>query len=306
MTCRVRCPHRGDEAHPQRRGPPSGVAQPVGPRSGVGVVPWRTRPLAGSSSWLIPGLAAGLCPGGRGLRPGVSSRSVAGPAAGRPGRRGRPAGWSRVRRRGSVQADARLWRDARPIGPGSGGGVPSRRTRSPAFVGDIQPVGPRPGAGVRLGGRLASGRTPSRSVAGLVAGFRLGRCLAFGVTPDPSAPGPAAGFPPGGRGAPGWCPPSELSRTESPALARRGSAGPESRALARRGFAGSRAPYRLVGALPEWPSGSARTVVGGRRPGSRSSGPGRSRHGHRPRSRRLLRGDPAPPRPTPSRPSATP
>ncbi|GAX52892.1 hypothetical protein SO3561_04411 [Streptomyces olivochromogenes] len=186
---------------PGRRSPratprPSGrVAQPVGPGSGGGFVSWRTRPSAGTSSWSVLGSATGLCPGGRGLRPGAPSRSVAGPAAGRPGRRGRPAGWSWVRWRGSVQADAASGGTPDLSAPGPDGEVSSRWTRSPAFGGDIRPVSPGPG-----------GRVPSRRTPGLRRDIQpIGRGSGGGV-PSRRTPGVRRDIQPVGRGSGGGVP----------------------------------------------------------------------------------------------------
>lgn len=233
-----------------------GDVQPVGPRSGGGVPSRRLPPLAGHLTRRPQGLTAGFRLDGRGL--GL--------------RRGCPAGRSQAGGGVPPRRTPGLRRGRRAGRPGSGRGTSSRsapglRRGRPAgwsrvWWRDFVAVGARPPAG-----------TSSRSARVWWRGSVSGRGLAFGGTPDPSAPGPAAGFRPGGRGVPGRRPPSGLCRTESPAPARRSSAGLTVRPRQDRGH---RMPNRS-------------------RPQSAWT--------HRPRSRRLLRGDPAPPRHTPSRPT---
>jgi hypothetical protein len=249
-----RIPARIDTERPARRavpGAPTGdtrptrnteaFRRPIGPGSGGGAP---SRPTPGLRRGRPAGrLGSGDEVSSRTRSPaGMSSRLVLGPAAGfrlggRGLRREHPAGWSRVWWRASVSAGA--WRSA-----GCPAGRPRARRRD--FV----------SAGEAFGG------TPGWLAPGLTVGLRFGGRLAFGGMSCRLVPGPAVGLRSGGRGVSGRRPPSELSRTESPAPARRGSAGPRVR-------------HRLVGALSDRPSGPARTAVTGRRPG-----PGRSRHGH--------------------------
>ncbi len=115
------CPHRAHSAHPQHRSPPAGDTQPIGPGPGGGIRAGRC-------------LASGRGrPAGRRFRFGCGFR---------PGRclafgGGHPAGRARVRRRGSVSADA------------ASSGGPSRLV-------------PELAAGLRPGRCLASGESPSR------------------------------------------------------------------------------------------------------------------------------------------------
>lgn len=166
-----------------------------------------------------PGPAAGFRPGSApGLRPGSPSRSsVPGLAAGfRPGRHlafggGHPTGRARVRRRGSVSADAASGGDTQPVGPGAGGGTLSwpmpglRRGRPAGWPGSAGGVPSRRTLGLRRG-------RPAGWSPGLRWGCPAGwfwvwwwgsvsrRCPVSGGTPNPSAPGPTAGFRLGGHG----------------------------------------------------------------------------------------------------------
>lgn len=203
----------------------------------LGSVPADAWPQAGYLAGRA-GSGGGIRPGGRLASGGGTQPVGSGPGGGVPSRR-----------------TSGLWRGQLAGWHGSGGGTPSRP--SP----DLRPGAPSRLARVWWWGSVSADVWPLVGTPG-AGWFRARRRDSVPAdawppagAPNPSVPGPTAGLRSGGRGVQGRRSPSELSRTESPAPARRSSAGPGVRVRRDRGH---RTPAgdggRLVGPVPEAPA----------------------------------------------------